>query len=103
MDKNDTNRMLVEEDFLSQGIRCKIATAGSERMIRCVGIDVWRSFIKRFGFVETALSQRSLDQANLVIKQVACGSCCTDDMNGKALTVGWKGAPLLSVPAWKLY
>ncbi|KAJ8623374.1 hypothetical protein MRB53_031903 [Persea americana] len=103
MDKNDTNRMLVEEDFLSQGIRCKIATEGSERMIRCVGIDVWRSFIKRLGFMETKLSQRSLDQANLVIKQVACGSCCTLGMNGKALTVGWKGVPLLFVSAWKLY
>lgn len=51
----------------------------------------------RFGFVETELSQRSLDQARMVVKQVAYGSCCTLNMNWKALTVGWKGAPLVSV------
>lgn len=101
MDKNDSDRMLVEENFFSHGIRSMVATEGNERIIRHVGFDVWRSFIKRFGFVETELSQLSLDQANLVVKQLPFGSCCTMDMNEKALTLGWKGAPLLSVSAWK--
>ncbi|RWR94289.1 DELLA protein RGL1 [Cinnamomum micranthum f. kanehirae] len=102
MDRNDTNRMLVEDNFCSLGIRCMIATEGSESMVMNVGIDVWRSFFKRFGFEETELSQQSLDQANLVVKQVAYGSCFTLGMNGKALTVGWRGAPLFYVSAWKL-
>lgn len=101
MDKNGTDRMLVEERF-SEGIRCKVATEGRERIIRNVRIDVWRSFIMRFGFVETELSRRSLDQARMVVKQVAYGSCCTLNMNWKALTVGWKGTPLVSASAWKL-
>ncbi|KAJ8623370.1 hypothetical protein MRB53_031901 [Persea americana] len=101
MDRNDTNRTLVE-DLFSLGIRCMVAAEGCESIVMNVGIDVWRSFFKRLGFEETELSQRSLDQANLVVKQVAYGSCCTLGMNGKALTVGWRGAPLFYVSAWKL-
>ncbi|RWR94221.1 DELLA protein RGL1-like protein [Cinnamomum micranthum f. kanehirae] len=102
MDSNDTNRMLVEDNFFSLDIRCMIATEGSESIIMNVENDDWRSFFKRFGFEETELSQRSLDQANLVVKQVAHGSYCTLGLNGKALTVGWRGAPLFYVSAWKL-
>ncbi|XP_077239936.1 DELLA protein RGL1-like [Tasmannia lanceolata] len=102
MDRDDCNRMSIEAFFLSQGIRSTVATEGSERLIRYVGIDVWRSFFSWFGFTEIETSQKALFQANLIVNQFACGSSCTLDMNGKSLTVGWKGTPLHSVSSWKL-
>lgn len=100
MDRNDHNRMSIEGIFFSQGIRNIVTAEGSERIVRHVGIDVWRSFFARFGFVEIELNH--LYQASLLLKQFACGSSCTLDMNGKSLSTGWKGTPLLAVSAWKV-
>ncbi|XP_058077630.1 DELLA protein RGL1-like [Magnolia sinica] len=102
MDRNDCNRMWIEGSFLYHGIRSIVSTEGSERIVRHVGIDVWRSFFGRFGFQEAELSEMSLYQAGLLVKQFGCGSSCNLDMNGKVLIVGWKGTPLQCVSAWKL-
>ncbi|KAL5983540.1 hypothetical protein ACLOJK_017627 [Asimina triloba] len=102
MNRNDCNRLSAEGKFFSLGIQSIVATEGNDRVIRHVGIDLWRSFFTRFGFIETEPSVASLYQARLVAKQFACGSSLNFDMNGKSLTIGWKGTPLVSFSAWKL-
>ncbi|OVA02529.1 Transcription factor GRAS [Macleaya cordata] len=102
-DRNNQNRITIERLYYGQAIRNMVAMEGEERTFRHVGIATWRAFFTRFGMVETELSQASLYQANLILKQVACWSSCTLDMNGKCLLVGWRGTPMHSVSAWKFH
>lgn len=102
LEHNDpSSRMIIESIYLGEGIRNIVASEGEERKIRNVKIDVWRKFLAQFGMVETELSEASLYQANFVIKKFAFGSCCTFDMDGKSLLIGWKGTPILSLSTWK--
>ncbi|KAF5176841.1 Scarecrow-like transcription factor pat1 [Thalictrum thalictroides] len=100
-DRNDHNRMMAEKVFNYQTIRNIVATEGKERIMRHVGINVWKTFFSQFDMVETQLSESSLYQARLVIEKFVCGGSCTVDMEGKCLTVGWKGTPFHSLSAWK--
>lgn len=102
MDRSDHDRMSIESNFFSEGITSIVATEGSERIVRHVGVNVWRSFFARFRFVEIDLNHWSLYQASLLLKKNPCGSSCTLYMNGKSLSIGWKGTPLHFVSAWKL-
>ncbi|KAM3236157.1 DELLA protein RGL2 [Capsicum annuum] len=99
---DERNRTAIESEHLSRGIRSIVATEGEERTIRHVKVDVWRAFFARYGMEEMELSMSSLYQANLVLKNFACGSCCTLEMNKNCLLIGWKGTPLISLSAWKL-
>ncbi|KAF3456344.1 hypothetical protein FNV43_RR00994 [Rhamnella rubrinervis] len=101
MKQDDENRMVLESLFFDQGVRNIVATEGEERKIRHVKIDVWKAFFARFGLEEVELSQSSLYQANLVVKNFSCASYCTLDMNGKCMLIGWKGTPLISLSVWK--
>ncbi|KAG1371357.1 DELLA protein RGL1-like [Cocos nucifera] len=101
--RDDESRMVAEGSFISQGIRNIIATEGGERLARYVGVHVWRSFFARYGFVETQMNEWSHYQASLLLKQFANGHFCTLDKNGKSLTVGWKGTPMLFLSAWKFH
>ncbi|XP_049405528.1 DELLA protein RGL1-like [Solanum stenotomum] len=101
MKNDERNRTATELEHLSQGIRSIVATEGKERTIRHVKVDVWRAFFARYGMEEMELSMSSLYQANLVLKNFACGSCCTLEMNKNCLLIGWKGTPLNSLSAWK--
>ncbi|KAK9084338.1 hypothetical protein Scep_030809 [Stephania cephalantha] len=101
MDRDNQDRINIEINYFGQGILNVVAAEGEERVVRHVGIDVWRSFFSRFGLVETELSYSSIYQANLVNKQFACANSCTLGMNGKSLTVGWKGTPIHSLSTWK--
>ncbi|KAG5607556.1 hypothetical protein H5410_029048 [Solanum commersonii] len=101
MKNDERNRTATELEHLSQGIRSIVATEGEERTIRHVKVDVWRAFFARYGMEEMELSMSSLYQANLVLKNFACGSCCTLEMNKNCLIIGWKGTPLNSLSAWK--
>ncbi|XP_068663076.1 DELLA protein RGL1-like [Aristolochia californica] len=102
MDKNDPNRMSVEADFFSEGIRSMVATEGRERIVRHVGLDVWRSFFSRYGFMEVEMNQMYLYQAELIVEKFPTCSSCTIDVNGKSLIISWKGTPLHFISAWKL-
>ncbi|KAJ0033906.1 hypothetical protein Pint_24368 [Pistacia integerrima] len=104
MSRSDQNRMMVEE-LLGQAIRNIIANEGEERIVRHMKIDAWRAFFSSFGLVETELSMSSLYQAELVVKNFACGKgkSCTFEKNGKSLIVGWKGSPHLSLSVWKFH
>lgn len=101
MKRDDENRMVTESLFFDQGIRNIVATEGEERKIRHVKIDVWRAFFARFGLEEAELSQSSLYQVNLVLKNFSCARYCTVDMNGKCMLMGWKGTPVQSLSVWK--
>ncbi|KAJ0093447.1 hypothetical protein Patl1_24909 [Pistacia atlantica] len=96
--------MMVEE-LLGEAIRNIIANEGEERIVRHMKIDAWRAFFSSFGLVETELSMSSLYQAELVVKNFACGKgkSCTFEKNGKSLIVGWKGSPHLSLSVWKFH
>ncbi|KAL3505639.1 hypothetical protein ACH5RR_031021 [Cinchona calisaya] len=97
---DEPNRMVMESMFFSQGIKNIVAAEGEERTIRHVKINVWRTFFERFGMVEVELSMSSMYQAILVLKNFACGSSCTLNMDGKCLIVGWNGTPTNSLSAW---
>ncbi|XP_058084085.1 scarecrow-like protein 18 [Magnolia sinica] len=99
---NSGDRLHIEGNFFRQGIQSMVVREGTERVIRHVGIDMWRSFFAQYEFVEAELGQRALYQARLIVNKFACGNYCTLDMKGKCLTIGWKGTPLFSVSAWKL-
>ncbi|KAG9457870.1 hypothetical protein H6P81_002378 [Aristolochia fimbriata] len=102
MERDDPNRKSLEADFFSKGIRSMVAAEGSDRIVRHVGIDVWRSFFSRYGFAEVEMNQMYLYQAELIVKKFPNCSSCTIDANGKSMIVSWKGTPLHSISAWKL-
>lgn len=101
MERTDINRILIEGVIYAQVIRNIIATEDNERVVRHVGISVWREFFARFGLVEAELSSRSLYQSSILLKQFPKGESCTLKKDGKSLLVGWKGTPLNFVSAWR--
>lgn len=101
MNRNCVNREIVESVYFAEGIRNMVAAEGEERRVRHVKFDVWRAFFVRYGMEEAELSMSSKYQADLILKTFACGTCCTLDMNGKCLLVGWKGTPMHSISVWK--
>lgn len=101
MEERDENRLTIE-GFFCQGIKSTIACEGSERVVRPVGVSVWRAFFRRFGLREADLSKWSMYQAGIIIKQFVEDNSCTLEMNRKAMLTGWKGTPLHFVSAWEL-
>lgn len=102
MKRDDQHRMTLEVSY-GGGIRNIVGNEGKERVIRCVNLDVWRSFLRRFGMEEVKLSDTCLYQANLIIQQFACRDSCSVDVNGGSLMVSWKGTPIYSTSAWKFH
>ncbi|KAM3358134.1 DELLA protein RGL1-like [Capsicum galapagoense] len=100
MKRDDQHRMTIEESY-GGGILNIVGSEGEERVIRSVNLDVWRSFLGRFGMEEVKLSDTCLYQANLIIQQFDCRDSCSADMNGGSLAVSWKGTPIYSTSAWK--
>ncbi|KAH7573484.1 hypothetical protein ACOSP7_007182 [Xanthoceras sorbifolium] len=101
MKHNDSQRMIVESMFFSEGIRNIVATEGEERKVRAVKVDVWRAFFARYGMEEAELSMSSLYQADLVMKKFDRCNSCTINMDGLSLMTGWKGTPMHSLSVWK--
>ncbi|KAL0367797.1 UNVERIFIED_CONTAM: GRAS family protein RAM1 [Sesamum radiatum] len=101
MKNDETNRRHAESTCFRSSIRNVVAAEGEERRVRHVGLSVWRAFFAHFGLVELELSMSSLYQANLLRQSFPCQSSCTLGMNGKCLTIGWKGTPLSTLSAWK--
>lgn len=101
MERESPYRMIVEGTYLGEGIRNTVAADGDERVARNVKVEVWRAFFRRFGMVETELSESSKYQASLVVNRFGKGKSCDLEWDGKGLIVGWKGTPLQSLTAWK--
>ncbi|XP_012846595.1 PREDICTED: DELLA protein RGL3-like [Erythranthe guttata] len=102
MKNDEKHRFIAEGTCFGSSIRNIIATEGGERKIRHVSVSVWRAFFERFGFEEIELSDSSIYQANLVLKNFAFGDSFTFNFDGKSLIIGWKGTPISSLSAWKL-
>ncbi|KAL5996400.1 hypothetical protein ACLOJK_026478 [Asimina triloba] len=102
MEREDCDRLTIEGSYLFTGIRSIVAAEGGERVVRHVKLEVWRAYFRRFGFVEAELSELSLYQAKLLVKQSGCGNRFMFEKDGKGLVIGWKGTPLQCVSAWKL-
>ncbi|XP_060216792.1 DELLA protein RGL1-like [Lycium barbarum] len=103
MKRDDQHRMTIESVSYGDGIRNIVGSEGKERATRSVNLDVWRSFLGRFGMEEVKLSDTCLYQANLIIQQFACRNSCSADVNGGSLTVSWKGTPIYSTSAWRFH
>ncbi|KAK4425946.1 GRAS family protein RAM1 [Sesamum alatum] len=101
MKNDEKHRSIAERTCFSSAIRNIVAAEGEERKIRHVSISVWRAFFTHFGFEETELSMSAVYQANLVVKNFTSGSYYTFVTDGKSLIIGWKGAPVSSLSAWK--
>ncbi|KAL3505876.1 hypothetical protein ACH5RR_031258 [Cinchona calisaya] len=101
MDPDSQGRAIIEGVFLREGIRYLITSTGKESIHRQESIDFWRAFLTRFGMVEIELSNWALCQADLVVKSNPSWSSCTLEVNGKGLTVGWKGTPVHFLTVWK--
>lgn len=99
--RDNQHRFVLEGKFFGDGIHNIVAAEGEERVNRNVKMSVWRAFFARFGMVGVELSESTLYQANLIVKQFACGSSCTLENDGKCLIVGWKGTPIHSLSTWK--
>ncbi|XP_059460198.1 DELLA protein 1-like [Corylus avellana] len=102
-DESDPNRLRMEDTYLSKQISNIVAMEGEERIFWRLKIEGWRTFFGGFGMVEQELSMSSLYQAELMVKNFACGSSCTLERNGNCLTIGWKGRSFLSVSAWRFH
>ncbi|KAL4202893.1 hypothetical protein AMTRI_Chr02g223510 [Amborella trichopoda] len=68
-----------------------------------VGLNTWRLFLNREGFEEVEVSEDALYQAKLIVESYSHSDSVSLEMNGKAMTVGWKGTPLHSVSAWRCF
>ncbi|XP_052188009.1 DELLA protein RGL2-like [Diospyros lotus] len=99
--RDNKYRLILEGFHLREAILNMVVKDGEEWTNRSMRIDAWRPIFARFGMVEVELSESSLYQASLVVKQCPCGSLCTIDKNGKSLIFWWKGSPLLSLSTWK--
>ncbi|CAN1250631.1 DELLA protein RGL2 [Linum perenne] len=94
-------KMVVEWTFLRNQVNDMLVKEKSE-MTRNVTVDVWRRFFGRFWMVEGGLSTKAMDTVDVLVsrfKGERC--CCTVDMNGRSLVVGWKGVSIFSLSTWK--
>ncbi|ERN02114.1 hypothetical protein AMTR_s00045p00167420 [Amborella trichopoda] len=103
MEAADPNRLAMEGTLMASAVRNMIAREGGERIMRHVGLDTWRLFLNRVGFEEVEVSEDALYQAKLIVKSYNHAESVSLEMNGKSLTIGWKGTPLHSVSAWRCF
>ncbi|CAN1170542.1 DELLA protein RGL2 [Linum perenne] len=94
-------KMVVESTILRNQVNDMLVKEKRE-MTRNVTVDVWRRFFGRFWMVEGGLSTKAMDTVDVLVsrfKGERC--CCTVDMNGRSLVVGWKGISIFSLSTWK--
>ncbi|KAL4202890.1 hypothetical protein AMTRI_Chr02g223480 [Amborella trichopoda] len=75
MEAVDPSRLEIERVLMGSAIPNMVVGEGGERIIRHIGIDTWRLLMNRVGLEEIYPHSESISL----------------EMNGKALTVGWKG------------
>lgn len=97
---NHFNR--IAERFHFQETICNgVLSDDVDSFARLRKIDFWRDYFASFGMVETELSQPSMDQARLMIREYPRWSCCNLSMTGKTMLIGWNGIPIWFLSAWK--
>ncbi|CAI0467027.1 unnamed protein product [Linum tenue] len=104
MGKDDEEgRAFMEGVMMGRMISNVVAREGEERVVRGVKLDVWRAFFRRFEMVERRLSSVAWQQVRLVRETAPNGEFCTVERDGKAMVIGWKGTPLVSISTWKFF
>ncbi|CAN1181642.1 DELLA protein GAI [Linum perenne] len=101
--EDDVSRRAMEGGMMGRMIGNVVACEGGERVIRGVRMVVWREFFKRFEMVEKRLSHVAWQQVRLVGETASRGEFCSVERDGKAMLIGWKGTPLLSVSTWNFF
>ncbi|KAJ8565833.1 hypothetical protein K7X08_008409 [Anisodus acutangulus] len=101
MERGSPCRTTIEGVYFGEGIRNIVAAEGEDRFTRNVKLEVWRAFFASFSMMEEELSESAWYQANLILKQLAQGSSCDLQKDGKGLIIGWKGTPIHSQSIWK--
>ncbi|KAH6808621.1 hypothetical protein C2S51_026404 [Perilla frutescens var. frutescens] len=101
LERGSRFREVLEKLYFQEIISSGVLGEDDEGFRQCRKIDFWREYFSRFGIVEIELSQSSMYQASLMIRDSPCWSSCTLSMNGKSLLIGWNGIPLRFVSAWK--
>lgn len=98
--EDDESRRKMEA-LCGEGVENVVASEGSDRVSRCVKIEVWRAFFARFRMEEMEFSDSCLSQAKFVAKGFDYGNFCSLENNEKCLIVGWKETPIISISAWQ--
>ncbi|KAG8370510.1 hypothetical protein BUALT_Bualt14G0124400 [Buddleja alternifolia] len=91
LERDDQCRKIIEEVYFQEIIKYGVMADDDENFMKCCKIDFWREYFARFGIVETELSQPSMHQASLLIRDTPCWRSCTLRMNGKCMLLGWNG------------
>ncbi|CAN0922515.1 DELLA protein GAI1 [Linum grandiflorum] len=90
------NKLVMESMFLSEQVNAVLV----KEMKRTATVEVWRKFFGRFWMVEDSLSPTTMETVNLLLCRFSGGRCCTVDLDGRSLVVGWKGTPIFSLSTW---
>ncbi|XP_071905594.1 GRAS family protein RAM1-like [Coffea arabica] len=101
MEKHILYRKPVEEVHWWGMIHNVLTAEGTERTLRHERIGFWRFLFKKFGFVESDLSQTSILQANLTLKRSDQLRPGTSVMDGKSLIFRWNETSFQSISAWE--
>ncbi|KAG8370512.1 hypothetical protein BUALT_Bualt14G0124600 [Buddleja alternifolia] len=101
LERDNQCRKIMEKIYFQAIIKNSVMTDDEESFKQCCKIDFWREYFARFGIVETELSQSSMYQASMLIRESGCSSRFTLSMNEKCMLLGWNGTPLRSLSAWK--
>ncbi|KAK6138799.1 hypothetical protein DH2020_027463 [Rehmannia glutinosa] len=101
LERDNKCRVIIEKIYFQEIIKNGVLSEVEEGFKRCRKIDFWREYFARFGIVETELSQASMYQASLLIRESCRWKLCSLSMNGKCMLLGWNGIPLRSLSAWK--
>ncbi|XP_073308350.1 GRAS family protein RAM1-like [Primulina huaijiensis] len=94
-------RKIIEKLYFQEIIKPMMLAVDDNNLKHHLKIDFWRGYFARFDVVEMELSQSSMFQASLLLKESDSRRACTLSMNGKSMLLGWKGTSLRSVSAWK--
>ncbi|WCJ23333.1 DELLA protein 1 [Euphorbia peplus] len=95
---DNPNRIVLESSYIADGIRSAVRRKRQDAKLKFL-----RALFARFGMEEIELGTISLCYANqIAIKLASCNSC-TLEMDGKSLLIGWKGTPMKSLSAWRLF
>ncbi|KAL0457484.1 UNVERIFIED_CONTAM: hypothetical protein Slati_1087600 [Sesamum latifolium] len=101
LEQDNRCREIIEKVYFQEIIKNGAMSEDDGSFRRSRKINFWREYFAKFSIVEMELSQPSMDQASLLVRESPCWKSCTLGMNGKCMLLGWNEIPLRSVSAWK--
>ncbi|KAG8370514.1 hypothetical protein BUALT_Bualt14G0124800 [Buddleja alternifolia] len=77
LERDNQCRKILEKVYFQEIIKYGVMAYDDEDFKKCRKIDFWREYFARFGIVEIELSQSSMHQASLLIRDTPCWRSCT--------------------------